>query len=77
MTKFSGEVSLWGQREFAALADDRTWGSYSSFPLHPGYELQLSKPSQDISPLPGSPDCHFERQPVQARGLCVVRTLNR
>jgi len=34
--KFSGEVGLGGQREFAALADDRTQGSYSSFPLHPG-----------------------------------------
>lgn len=75
--KFSGEVRLWGQRKFAALVVDRTWGSYSSFPLHPGYELQLSKPSQEVSPWPGSLDCHFEGQPAQVVGLCVVRALNR
>lgn len=76
MAKFSGEVSLRGQGEFAALADDRMRGSYSSFPLHPGYELQLSKPSQEVSPWPGSPACHFEGQPMQSTGLCVVRMLN-
>lgn len=69
VAKFSGEVSLWGQREFAALADDRMRGSYSSFPLHPGYELQLSEPSQEVSPWPGSPDCHSEGQPAQAVGF--------
>lgn len=58
--KFSGEVSLWGQREFAALADDRMQGSNSSFPLHPGYKLQLSKPFQEVSPWPGSSDFRFE-----------------
>lgn len=77
MAKFSSEVSLWGQREFAALADNRTQGSYSSFPLHPGYEHQLSKPSQEVSPWPGSPDCHFEGRPEQFVGLSVLQTLNR
>lgn len=67
--KILREVSLWGQREFAALADDRMRGSYSNFPLHPGYELQLSEPSQEVSRWPGSPDCRSEGQPAQAMGF--------